>query len=319
MQYRQLGRTNLSVSLLGLGTGGANQLGQAQQTDQQQATHLVRHALDLGINLIDTAPGYGTSEALLGEALRGVRRDSYIMCTKFSANRRGTPQPAGALRASLQASLRALQTDYVDLLYFHGLSPTTYDATMDRFLGELQQAQQDGLTRFIGATEMYEVDPSHDALGRALDDDLFDVLMIGHNLISPGGLTRIMPMAQAKQVALVVMCAVRTILTNPEMLRETIRQWTEDGALAAGAVAADAPLDWVLGPGVTTIAEAAYLFAAESPAVSSVLTGTADPAHLDANVEAILGPPLPAEISARLRDIFIPANRSVLLHNFVHR
>lgn len=317
MEYRRLGRTNLSVSLLGLGTGGANRLGQAQQTDQQHATRLVRRALDLGINFIDTAPGYGSSEALLGEALHGVSRDSYVMCTKFSANRRN-PQPC-ALRASLESSLRALQTDYVDLTYFHGISPATYDSTMDRFLGELQQAQRDGLTRFIGATEMYEDDPSHEALGRALEDDLFDVLMIGHNLISPGGLTKIMPAAHAKQVALVVMCAVRTILISPEMLRETIRQWTEDGALAPGAVPADAPLDWVLGPGVTTIAEAAYRFAAESPAVSSVLTGTANPAHLEANVEAILGPPLPAEISARLREIFIPANRSVLLHKFMRR
>jgi L-galactose dehydrogenase len=317
MEYRQLGRTNLSVSLLGLGTGGANRLGQAQQTDQEQATRLVRRALDLGINFIDTAPGYGQSEALLGQALRGVRRDAYSLCTKFSANR-GNPEP-GALRASLEASLRALQTDYVDVMYFHGLSPTTYDATLERFLSELQQAQRDGLTRFIGATEMYEVDPSHAALGRALDDDLFDVLMIGHNLISPGGLTRIMPTAEAKRVGLVVMCAVRTIITSPEMLRETIRQWTADGALPPDAVPADAPLDWVLGPGVATIAEAAYRFAAESPAVSSVLTGTADTAHLEANVAAILGPPLPADVSARLREIFIPANRSVLLHHFVRR
>ena len=61
---------------------------------------------------------------------------------------------------------------------------------------------------------MYEDDPSHEALGRALDDNLFDVLMVGHNLISPGGLTKIVPTAHAKQVALVVMCAVRTIFNG---------------------------------------------------------------------------------------------------------
>ena len=317
MHYRQLGRTNLRVSLLGLGSGGANRLGQAQQADQQEATRLVRRALDLGINLIDTAPGYGASEAMLGEALEGVPRDAYVMCTKFSANR-GEPKP-NALRASLEASLRALGTDHVDVMYFHGVSPAAYDRTMDGFLRELQQAQADGLTRFIGMTEMYESDPTHEALQRALDDDIFDVLMIGHNLMSPNGLVNVLPTAQERNVGIVVMCAVRTIITTPDMLRETVRQWKEDGALAADAVPDDAPLDWVLGPGVGSLAEAAYRFAAESPAVSTVLTGTANVDHLEDNVRAILAPPLPTEISDRLKETFIPANRSVLLHHFVRR
>jgi hypothetical protein len=112
---------------------------------------------------------------------------------------------------------------------------------------------------------------------------------------------------------------VRTIIVRPALLRETIRQWKDAGALAEDAVPDDAPLDWVLGPGVASLADAAYRFAAESPAVSTVLSGTANPDHLEANVRSILGPPLPEAISRRLRETFIPVNRSVLLHSFRRR
>jgi L-galactose dehydrogenase len=244
-----------------------------------------------------------------------VPRDEYVLCTKFSA--RSEPEP-GSLRRSLEASLRRLRTDHVDVMYFHGLGPTMadYDTTIGTFMDELRQARDDGLTRFLGATEAYEFDPSHESLQRALEEDLFDVLMIGHNLLSPSGLVKVLPLAQERNVGIMVMCAVRTIITTPAMLRETIRQWKAEGALPADAVPDDAPLDWVLGDGIESLADAAYKFAVESPAVSTVLTGTANIAHLDANAQAVLGPPLRAEISQRLRDIFIPANRSVLLHRF---
>jgi aryl-alcohol dehydrogenase-like predicted oxidoreductase len=252
---------------------------------------------------------------LLGEALVGSPRDSYVLNTKVEL-RNGGP---GAARASVEASLRRLKTDYLDVVAFHGLAPEEYDSTLERFMPELQQAQHDGLTRFIGATERYETDFVHAALERALREDLFDVVMLGHNLISPGGLRNVMPLAQEKNVGVVVMCAVRTIIVNPDLLQETIRQWKDAGALAEDAVPDDGPLDWVLGPGVDSLADAAYRFAAESPAVSTVLTGTANLQHLEDNVRSILSPPLPAATSERLRSTFIPANKSVLLHSFRRR
>lgn len=314
MQYRCLGRTGLDVSILGLGSGGTNRLGQAQQARTQDVGRFVQHALGLGINFIDTAPGYGDSESLLGEALQGVPRESYVLCTKFNANR-GNP-PAGALRHSLEESLRRLRTDYVDVMYLHAVYPHTYTSTLDAFLEELLQAQRDGLTRFLGITEAYEFDPSHAAMQRALDNDLFDVIMIGHNLISPSGLVHVMPRAEGRRTGVVIMCAIRSVISNPEHLRNTLREWKSDGALSQDALPDDAPLDWVLGPGVETVTDAGYKFAAESPAVSSVLTGTANTVHLEANVRAILGPPLPRAASQRLQDIFIPANRSVVPPGF---
>ena len=69
MEYRRLGRTGFEVSLLSLGSGGARVLGQALGYSQDQQTALVRRALDLGVNLIDTSSQYGDSEAILGRAL----------------------------------------------------------------------------------------------------------------------------------------------------------------------------------------------------------------------------------------------------------
>ena len=71
MIYRRLGRTNLSVSLLSLGTGGARRLGQAMGMTLLDQQRLVHHAMDLGVNLVDTAEQYGESESILGRCLRG--------------------------------------------------------------------------------------------------------------------------------------------------------------------------------------------------------------------------------------------------------
>src|SRR5581483_12400159 len=112
-------------------------------------------------NFFDTAPAYGDSESLLGEALAEVPRDRYILETKF-----GLRDGAGSARASLEASLRRLRTDYVDVFAFHGLAPETYDESVETFMPELERAQRDGLTRFLGMTERYETDHTHAALER---------------------------------------------------------------------------------------------------------------------------------------------------------
>ena len=115
MQYRTLGRTGLNVSLLGLGSGGASRLGQRYNLSTSETERLVKRALDSGVNLIDTAPTYSQSESLLGEALQGVPRDKYVLCTKFQPNAGGDQLHSPAdLRESLEQSLRALRTDFVE-------------------------------------------------------------------------------------------------------------------------------------------------------------------------------------------------------------
>src|SRR6266852_9068293 len=142
MQYRTLGRTGWRVSILGLGSGGASQLGQRYELSASESERLVRHALDAGVNMIDTAPGYGNSEAILGQALHNVPRDQYYLSTKFQPHASGdTLYPVADLRASLEHSLDALRTDYVDVFYLHGIGPQPYEAVSERYLPELNKAK----------------------------------------------------------------------------------------------------------------------------------------------------------------------------------
>ena len=128
MQYRRMGRTGLDVSLLSLGTGGARQLGQKTGMTQAEQTRFVRHGLDLGVNFIDTSSDYGESEVILGKALKGVPRDSYYLCTKWPAydGMEPTSNPA-LLVESFESSLRRLDTDYVEVMMFHGPLASHYD------------------------------------------------------------------------------------------------------------------------------------------------------------------------------------------------
>jgi aryl-alcohol dehydrogenase-like predicted oxidoreductase len=81
MEYTTLGRTNLNVSVAGLGCGGFSQRGLAQGKSEADAIGIIHEALELGVNLFDTAAAYGT-EAVLGTAIKAVRREDVVICTK---------------------------------------------------------------------------------------------------------------------------------------------------------------------------------------------------------------------------------------------
>jgi len=293
-----------------LGSGGRSRLGQAHGLAQEGVTAIVRRALDLGVNLIDTAPSYGESEALLGNALAGVPRDSYTLCTKFRMAGSDGLLPAEALRASLEQSLRDLQTDHVDVMYLHGVRPDRLDAVLERFYEPMERARRDGLVRFLGATETFENDHAHATMQALLPRKLMDVVMVGYNVLSPTPARRALPLAPATDTGLVIMCAVRGGWLRRERIREVVAEWKEQGLLARDAAPDDERLGWLLGPWADSIPSAAYKFARAHPAVGTVLTGTGRVAHLEENAEAILGTPLPDEIVERLIETFGPVGRN---------
>jgi aryl-alcohol dehydrogenase-like predicted oxidoreductase len=289
-------------------------LGQGYQMPASagESERLVRHALDAGVNLIDTAPGYGHSEDLLGQALSGVARENYVLCTKFQPHAPGNKfYSAGDLQTSLENSLRALRTDFVDVFYLHGIAPEAYVEVCERFVPALTAARDAGLIRHIGVTERYQSDHEHVMLTRAIDDGVFTVVMVGFNLLSPAAVTSVLPPAAERGVGVVVMCAVRSVLVHPTEVEAYVRQWESEGRLEPGLVQPDAALDWLLDEETPTVASAAYKFAAVHPAVGSVLTGTATLEHFEANRRAILGRPLPVEKVQRVLDVFGPVQRNV--------
>ena len=183
MQTVRLGRTDAVVSVAGLGCGGASRLGMARGASVDDAANVVRRALDLGITFIDTARAYGTEEAV-GRGIQG-RRDGLFLSTKCGPSRGERLLTAAELAESLDQSLRRLGTDHVDVFHLHGLALEHYAQAVETFVPELKRQQAAGKIRFLGVTEVFGRDTGHAMLARALPDDLFDVIMIGFNLLNP--------------------------------------------------------------------------------------------------------------------------------------
>src|SRR6202789_43023 len=171
MQTVRLGRTGLEVTVAGLGCGGHSRLGMAKGKAAHHAADLVRRALDLGVNFIDTARAYGTEEAV-GLGLRGRREDA-VISTKAGAGRGGELLTAAQMAAYVDESLAKLATDHIDVFLLHGLRLAEYEHAAEVLIPELKRQQAAGKIRFIGASEQFGGDTGHVLLGKALGDDPF--------------------------------------------------------------------------------------------------------------------------------------------------
>jgi aryl-alcohol dehydrogenase-like predicted oxidoreductase len=150
MRYRQLGTSGLTVSVVGL---GCNNFG--RRIDLEQTRAVVDAAFDAGITLLDTADTYGNrggSERFLGEVLKG-RRDQVVLATKFGSPMGGPEEEARGsrryLRRALEASLRRLQTDYVDLYQQHVPDPRT---PLEETIAALDELVTEGRVRYAGSS-----------------------------------------------------------------------------------------------------------------------------------------------------------------------
>jgi len=153
MEYRPLGLTGLQVSALGYGASSLG--GVFGSIDEAAGIASVRAALDLGINLIDVSPYYGltVAENVLGRALRGVDRGSYLLATKVG--RYGDAEfdlSAQRVVASAHQSMTRLGVDYLDVLQCHDIEFGNLDQIVDETLPALEGLREQGLVRFIGVT-----------------------------------------------------------------------------------------------------------------------------------------------------------------------
>lgn len=306
MELTTLGRTGLDVSVAGLGCGGHSRLGLTNGGSEDQAIAVVHRALDLGINLIDTARIYGTEE-IVGRALAG-RRDEVILSTKAMPEVNGELLGAEALRASVEKSLGRLRTDHVDLFFVHGIGAQHLEHCRDVLAPEFARLREGGKVRFVAASEAFARDTAHEALTTALDagDDWFDVAMVGFNLLNPSARGRLLAATQARGIGVLVMFAVRRALSDPEVCRAVVADLVAVGAVAPAAVAdQNDPLGFLVHPdGAGSVVDAAYRFARHEPGCDVVLTGTGSVDHLEENVRSITAGPLPADDLERLRSMF---------------
>lgn len=304
MHYTTLGRTGLRVSIMGLGCGGHSRLGMRTGNTEAESLAVIRQALDAGINFLDTAEAYGTEE-LVGKAIQNVSRDSLIISTKKSSWD-DEPLTEKSMRASLEASLRRLGTDYVDIYHWHGVPIEQYESLASDIVAPTLHALRDeGKIRFLGITEAFGPDPGHVTLQRALQDDYWDVMMVGFNILNQSARQRVFPETIRQNIGVLVMFAIRNALSRPERLREVIQELIDRGQLDPADIDGAAPLDFLLREGgAISVPDAAYRFGRDEPGTHVVLSGTGNADHVRANAESLARPPLPAEVVERLKHIF---------------
>src|SRR5262245_55367615 len=301
MEYRPLGKTGLTVSVAGLGCGGNSRLGLGRGASVDDCVAIVRTAVDHGVNFLDTAEAYGTEE-IVGAAARSYDRDKLVISTKaiFSAS-----DTAGTVTRKVEAALRRLALDYVDVFHFHAVSPTAYEHHRDVLAPALVSLREQGKIRHVGITETSPNDPEQKMLARATQEAPWEVIMLAYSLMNQGARRRIFPETERRGIGTLLMFVVRNLFSNAAYRRDMFARLVEEGELDASILASGDPLGFLLAEGgAESITDAAYRYARHEQGVDVVLFGTGNKAHVKDNVESILRPPLAPAIVERLHASF---------------
>ena len=319
MEPRSLGRTGLTVSTLGFGCGSVGGLMiRGTAADQERA---VARALALGITYYDTAPSYGDgeSERNLGRVLRTLRAP-VLVGTKFRIEPADGGRVAEAVRASLEASLRRLQREQVDLLQLHNLvadggPPGTVSArlVLDEVVPALERLRQEGKVRCLGITALGETAALHRILGARV----LDTAQVCYSLLNPSAGTAVPPGFPAQDFA-GLLARARETATGVIGIR-VLAAGTLSGVESRHPIAAPSVEPIASGPDygadvrrarelaalveeghAGSVVEAALRFAIGHDALSTVLVGYSSVEQLEYAAECVAKGPLPPAALARL-------------------
>lgn len=310
MKYRTLGRTGLKVSLLGMGTGGHDPLGQKSGRSEAEMHRLLHRAFDFGINLFDSSPGYLESEVILGRALKSLPRDELVVSTKIplAPARDGIliPMTADEVIDAVETSLRRLQLDVIDIMLLAvGGGAAFLEQVVHEHIPVLLKLKAQGKIRFIGSSEESRSDGAHEWLRRILTTDVIDVAMVAHNMINQSAQRLVFPLCKEKNIGVINIFTVRNLFWNPARLKEVIVDLKKRGVIATDAVPDDGALDWMPDGGdVGSLVEAAYRYVVHTEAVTTAMCGTLDIRELEEDVEFIRKGPLPVDKTQRLAMTF---------------
>jgi aryl-alcohol dehydrogenase-like predicted oxidoreductase len=323
MERRTLGRTGLEVSALGFGCGNVGGLMiRGTPGDQERA---VARALELGIDYFDTAPSYGDgeSERNLGRVLKALRLDVPVG-TKFRIERAERGRLSEAVTASLEASLRRLGRERVDLFQLH--NPISQDArgatldagtVLDEVMPALESLRRQGKIRFYGVTALGDAP----ALHRVIDARVFDTAQVCYNLLNPSAGTALPQgfpahdfaglLTRAREAAVGVI-AIRVLaggaLSGVEA-RHPVAVPSVDPIGSGPDYRADVgrarPLEALVREGhAGSLIEAALRFAITSDAVATVLVGYSSLDQLEYAASCVTKGPLPRAALDRLATLW---------------
>ena len=281
MKKNKLGRTGLEVTQLAY---GAMELrGESQWVGRpitgEQAEPILNAVLDAGINFIDTAVDYGTSEEFIGRYISS-RRSEYYLATKCGCD----PEDKGGtgehiwtrdqLLHNIEGSLERMQTDHVDILQLHNPEPDK--APVDELIATLREIQAQGLTRFIGISSTLPWLPEYLAL------DLFDTFQIPYSCLDPQHHDVISQVAEAG-AGVIIRGGIGKGGPDAMMV-----QWVNVD------VWEKAKLDELCSD--IKPAELILRYTLSHPHYQTSIVGTMNPDHLTDNLKALENGPLPNEI-----------------------
>ncbi len=233
MEYRPLGKTGLTVSVAGLGCGGNSRLGLGRGASFDDCVAVVRTAVDLGVNFLDTAEAYGTEE-IVGAAVRSYDRTKLVISTKAIFN---TGDTGETVTRKVEAALRRLNLDYVDVFHFHAVSPAAYDHHRDVLAPALVKMKEQGKVRHVGITETSPNDPEQKMLARAIEEEPWEVTMLAYSLMNQGARRKIFPVTQRRGIGTLLMFVVRNIFSNAAYRADIFAGLVEQGHLDASILA----------------------------------------------------------------------------------
>jgi aryl-alcohol dehydrogenase-like predicted oxidoreductase len=295
MEIRNLGRSGLRVSLVGL---GCNNFG--GRIDFEATRRVVHRALDAGITLFDTADSYGnrgTSETMLGDAL-GDRRKDIVLATKFSQPMNDAQTMKGASRRyiipAVEASLRRLKTDWIDLYQQHLPDPFT---PMDETLRALDDLTRQGKVRYIGCSNLPAWQVA-DAVWTSREHHLntFASAQDEYSLLARGAERELLPALNAYGLGLLPFYPLAGgLLTGkykrgqplPSNARLTYVKASAERFLTERNWAQLEQLDAFCVKRGRRLLELAFSWLASRAPVSSIIAGATRPEQIDANVKAV--------------------------------
>ncbi|MBV9521415.1 MAG: aldo/keto reductase [Alphaproteobacteria bacterium] len=319
MQRRRLGKTGLELGVLGFGCGNVGGL-MIRGTPAAQERAVAR-ALELGINYFDTAPSYGDgeSERTLGRVLKTLRPE-IVLGTKFRIAPEERGKLAGAIAGSLEASLRRLGREAVDLLQLHnpiteegGGGTLSIAAVLDEIVPALDTLRRQGKIRFCGITAI----GATPALHRIVDAGVFDTAQIVHNLLNPSAgfalpagfpaqdFARLLDRARAADMGAIGIRVLAGGALSGMETRHALALPALD-PIASGPdyrtdVARARILETLVREGhAQSLVEAALRFAASNPAMTTILVGYSSLDHLEYAAASVAKGPLPPVAMERL-------------------
>ena len=319
MEYVKLGQTGLKVSRVCLGcmTYGVPDRGaHSWSLDEEKSRPFIQHAIELGINFFDTANSYsdGTSEEIVGRALRDfARREEVVIATKVYYPMREGPNARGLSRKSIlteiDASLRRLGTDYIDLYQIHRWDKHT---PIEETLEALHDVIKAGKARYIGASSMYAWQFSNSLYEARLNGwTRFASMQNHYNLLNREEEREMMPLCQAEGVGVLPWSPLARGRLTRDWGETSNRMETDEYGKTLYVASEDSDRKIVERVGEIAAkrgvprAQVALAWVAQKPFVTAPIVGASRPHHLDDAIAALSLNLTPEEISS-LEEPYVP-------------